>query len=77
MTVTPLRLDVLCWIARHVATVGYSPTIKEIGKALHIASTSAVNHHLDKLVDRGLITRARRTARSLLLTAAGKVAAAS
>ncbi|MCB0004399.1 MAG: winged helix DNA-binding protein, partial [Anaerolineae bacterium] len=35
----------------------YPPTIREIGEAVDISSTSVVNYNLNKLVEAGLIER--------------------
>lgn len=43
----------------------YPPTIREIGDALDISSTSVVNYNLNKLVDAGLIERDREVSRGL------------
>ncbi|MBN1679523.1 MAG: transcriptional repressor LexA [Anaerolineae bacterium] len=46
---------------------GYPPTIREIGEAVNIASTSVVNYNLNKLVERGFIERAPEVSRGLRL----------
>jgi repressor LexA len=47
---------------------GYPPTIREIGKACDISSTSVVNYNLDKLERAGLLERKREVSRGLRLT---------
>ena len=44
---------------------GYPPTIREIGNALNISSTSVVNYNLNKLEEAGLIQRDREVSRGL------------
>ena len=44
------------------------PTIREIGGALKISSTSVVNYNLNRLKDKGLIERDRTVSRGLRLT---------
>lgn len=44
---------------------GYPPTIREIGNALNISSTSVVNYNLNKLEEAGLIERHREVSRGL------------
>lgn len=49
---------------------GFPPTIREIGKAVGISSTSVVNYNLNRLEERGLLTREKDVSRGLRL--AGK-----
>jgi len=49
---------------------GFPPTIREIGKAVGISSTSVVNYNLKRLEERGLLTREKDVSRGLRL--AGK-----
>ena len=44
------------------------PTIREIGGALKISSTSVVNYNLNRLKDKGLLERDRTVSRGLRLT---------
>ena len=46
----------------------YPPTIREIGEAVDISSTSVVNYNLNKLVDAGLIERNKEVSRGIRLT---------
>jgi repressor LexA len=46
---------------------GYPPTIREIGKAVNISSTSVVNYNLAKLEEMGLLSRNRDISRGLKL----------
>jgi len=48
---------------------GYPPTIREIGEATDINSTSVVNYNLNKLVDAGYLERSDRVSRGLRLVA--------
>lgn len=43
----------------------YPPTIREIGEAVDISSTSVVNYNLNKLVDAGLIERNKEVSRGI------------
>ena len=45
----------------------YPPTIREIGEAVGISSTSVVNYNLNKLVDAGLIERNKEVSRGIRL----------
>jgi repressor LexA len=44
------------------------PTIREIGQATDISSTSVVNYNLDRLTERGLLEREAEVSRGLRLT---------
>lgn len=68
---TQRQLEVLRTIASLSSAKGYAPTIRELGDALDISSTNAMNDHLKALVKKGLVTRDRLKARSILITAAG------
>ena len=46
---------------------GYPPTIREIGKAVNISSTSVVNYNLDALQRAGFIYRDRTVSRGIRL----------
>lgn len=46
---------------------GFPPTIREIGEATTINSTSVVNYNLNKLVDAGYLERSDRVSRGLRL----------
>lgn len=48
---------------------GYPPTIREIGKACGISSTSVVNYNLNKLEREGHLARDREVSRGLRLAA--------
>ncbi len=59
--------NILKFIAQFLDRRGYPPTIREIGEAVGIASTSVVNYNLNKLVDYGLIERVPEVSRGLRL----------
>ena len=56
-------------------TVGYPPSIREIGKEADISSTSVVNYYLDQLEEMGYIERDRKVSRGMRLikTATGEM----
>ena len=58
----------LSYIQRFTADNGYPPSIREIGKAVGISSTSVVNYNLNRLVDEGLLDRDQNVSRGLRLT---------
>lgn len=51
---------------------GYPPTIRELCELCEISSTSVVNHHLNQLLSKGLMTREFTVARGIRITAKGK-----
>ncbi|MFP4321721.1 MAG: transcriptional repressor LexA [Anaerolineales bacterium] len=59
--------DILAFIEDFIAENGYPPTIREIGSAVNIGSTSVVNYNLNKLVREGFLERSQKVSRGLLL----------
>jgi repressor LexA len=55
------------FIRDKIKTRGYGPTVREIGNAFDIQSPDGVMCHLNALVEKGLITREDRMARSVQL----------
>lgn len=47
---------------------GYPPSIREIGRAVGISSTSVVNYNLNRLVDEGYLDRDQNVSRGIRLT---------
>lgn len=58
------RDAILAYIADFRAERGYSPSIREIGDAMWISSTSVVAHHVRLLVSDGRLSRVPGVARS-------------
>jgi repressor LexA len=56
------------FIQRFTADSGYPPSIREIGDAADISSTSVVNYNLNRLVDEGFLARDQNVSRGLRLT---------
>ena len=59
--------DMLTFITNFISQNSYPPTIREIGKACHITSTSVVDYNLNKLEDEGYISRMLRVSRGIQL----------
>jgi repressor LexA len=60
---------ILIFIKAFSAENGYAPTIREICAAVGLSSTSTVHGHVERLVDKGLLTKETmlpRTARSTI-----------
>ncbi|MBZ0276524.1 MAG: hypothetical protein K8I60_10285 [Anaerolineae bacterium] len=49
--------NILRYMDKYVEEHGFPPTIREIGEATGINSTSVVNYNLNKLVDVGYLDR--------------------
>lgn len=65
---SPRQKQVLDTIEKSIADFGYPPTLREIGSALDINSTNAVNDHLKALERKGAIWRDRSRSRGISLT---------
>jgi repressor LexA len=62
--------NMLRYIEKYVADNGFPPTIRQIGEATGINSTSVVNYNLNKLVQAGYLSRSSHVSRGLRLTTA-------
>src|SRR5690606_12205889 len=49
--------EILDFIKHEVKTKGYPPSVREIGKAVGLASSSTVHGHLSRLESKGYIRR--------------------
>ena len=56
------------FIATTVRQRGYPPSVREIAKAVDLASTSAVHHHLQALEREGLLERGASHSRAIRVT---------
>lgn len=59
---------VLDCIAEYVEEHGFPPTVREIGDAIGVNSTSLVSYYLKRLEERGLIVREPSMSRAIQLT---------
>jgi repressor LexA len=59
------RQKMLDFIRQYTIEHGFAPSVREIGKAIGISSTRAVQYHIDILVRDGLLERRGRHARTL------------
>lgn len=59
--------NILRFMDRYIAGNGFPPTIREIGEATNINSTSVVNYNLNKLVKLGYLQRTATLSRGLRL----------
>ena len=65
------QLEVLRFIHQRVSEKGYPPTVREIGEAVQLSSTSTVHGHLSRLEKKGYILRDPTKPRAIELTAKG------
>jgi repressor LexA len=65
---TERQRRILAYLEDFIQEHNYPPSIRDIQAALGISSTSVVDYNLDNLEKRGLITRRRRSSRSITLT---------
>jgi repressor LexA len=86
---TKRQREIFDFISRYLSRHGYPPTVREIGKAVGLHSSSTVHAHLSKLEDLGvlkrdptkpramevLVERAKRAVRPTGLPLVGQVAA--
>ncbi len=61
------RKAILDFVSERIGSSRFAPSIREIGQAVGIASTSQVVGHLDALCSLGLLERTAGTARGLAL----------
>lgn len=59
--------DILKFIEKQVADVGYPPSVREIGKAVGLSSTATVHAYLSKLEEKGYIKKENQKGRTLRL----------
>jgi len=67
MTLTDRQQSILDFIRSFSVKTQYPPTIREIGKAVNISSTSVVNYNLNVLEKQGLIARDKTISRGIKL----------
>lgn len=60
--------NILKYIWEYFSDAGRPPTIREIGGAVDISSTSVVNYNLNRLEERGFLEREAEVSRGLRLT---------
>ncbi|MCI0399383.1 MAG: transcriptional repressor LexA [Chloroflexi bacterium] len=60
--------SILDYIWEYIRGSGRPPTIREIGQAVKISSTSVVNYNLTKLTEKGYLARDAEVSRGLRLT---------
>lgn len=64
---TPRQNEILSYIKKYVASHGYPPTIREIGKDLGVSSPATIHAHLENLEKKGFIRKQETKNRALEL----------
>src|ERR1700710_407117 len=67
MDLTKRQQEIFAFIKRYSADHGYPPTVRDIGKAVGLASSSTVHAHLANLEKLGLLRRDPSKPRALEL----------
>ena len=67
---TERQVSILNFMDEYRQQNGYAPSIREIGIGTGIASTSAVNYQINRLVADGYLARTSEVSRSFILLAA-------
>ncbi|MDH6365525.1 repressor LexA [Enterococcus sp. PF1-24] len=65
------QIEVLKYIYEQVSLKGYPPTVREIGEAVSLSSTSTVHAHLSRLEKKGWILRDPTKPRAIEVTPTG------
>lgn len=58
--------EILSFIKEKMHSEGISPSVREIAIAVNLKSTSSVQHHLNNLVEKGLIEKKPNLSRSII-----------
>lgn len=66
------QIQVLRYIYEEITLHGYPPTVREIGQAVQLSSTSTVHGHLDRLQKKGFIKKDPTKPRTIEITMLGK-----
>ncbi len=74
MTLSDRQVRILEFIETYLGEHDYPPTIREIGKAVGISSTSVVKYNLERLQDKGKIKRSGEVSRGLRLLDSSRLA---
>ena len=59
------QIEILEYINKILEIKGQAPSVREIAAALNLKSTSSVQHHLDNLVKKGLLSKKANLSRSI------------
>ncbi len=59
------QTEILEFIQYKIENEGYSPSIREIAEKVNLKSTSSVHHHLNNLIEKGLLSKKANQSRTL------------
>tara|TARA_B100000941_G_scaffold126970_1_gene89770 strand:- start:3942 stop:4532 length:591 start_codon:yes stop_codon:yes gene_type:complete len=59
------QTEILEFIYFKIENEGYSPSIREIAEKVNLKSTSSVQHHLNNLIEKGLLSKKAKQSRTL------------
>ena len=59
------QTEILEFIQYKIENEGYSPSIREIAEKVNLKSTSSVHHHLNNLIEKGLLSKKANQPRTL------------
>ena len=59
------QTEILEFIQYKIENEGYSPSIREIAEKVNLKSTSSVHHHLNNLIEKGLLSKRANQPRTL------------
>jgi len=68
----PRQLEILEFLTAHARTHAYPPTVREIGQAVGLSSSSTVQNHLNTLEHRGFIRRDPTKSRTVEVVGAAR-----
>jgi len=71
MALSAKQKEILAYLADFQARRGFSPSVREIGEAVSLRSTSSVHNHLATLEERGYIRRDPSKSRSIEILRSG------
>ena len=60
--------EILTYIKHKIKNDGQSPSVREIAEAVNLKSTSSVQHHINNLIEKGLLDKRNRQSRSISST---------
>ncbi|MBI2914794.1 MAG: transcriptional repressor LexA [Firmicutes bacterium] len=66
-SLTQRQRQILDYIKKHVRTKGYPPSVREIGEAVGLSSSSTVHGHLERMEQKGFIRRDPTKPRAILV----------
>ena len=65
MALTRRQREILDFIQGFIAQHGYSPSLEEIGANFRLSSVATVHKHVQRLVEKRLLTKGRNRSRSI------------